>query len=438
MDPLNTQQFTPALPSSQLSRNDAFYEKVPHCWDNLSQNERDNAVGWVEVFDEAIQEFILFANQDFTVGTGQQCTYQLDWFGMPQVFFTFSKTITKLMLISSNNSDQLIRHEKMFIKMPDFRTTFTVHKLEIAIVIPEETTDEYNQKVGRRFALTTKDLGRGRTGTVRLAFDFRTHQRVAVKVLRHGRNNEYIRNEARTLSTVRGYPYFINAVKVIATARKTYFVLNYMRGGNLTSYINRRGPLPEMEVKDIFRQLFEGVFCLYTSSIAHGDIKPDNILLDMDCQFPEIAYTDFGTTHRAICAPEVILSSHLRENILAAARAEEDQTIYNKLTSPPLSIHGYDTPIDMWSLGVILYEMLLGHCPYDGGQSAYKYIKNILQTPLDFGQENQLSSEAIELIKQLLDINKRTRLTAEDALNSPWFDDMREANATEINEQINI
>ncbi|KAI9592643.1 kinase-like domain-containing protein [Syncephalis fuscata] len=437
MNFLRVEDFNAFLPSSELRRNTAFYAKVPNCWDILNPITRINAVGWIEVYGEELEELIIFFNRDFTVGAGPQCTYQLNEPGVPPVCFQVSVSNRAIectniglptLVVNDRQriQNQKIEHEKeCFIKIPNFKTTFTVHKLRLATVIPEEDTLEYMQQIGRRYKLTTQRIGQGRSNTVRLAIDLEKCQRVAVKVLQHGQEK--------------------------STVNKTYLFLDYMAGGSLARYISRRGPLPEMEVKNIFRQLFEGIVFLHNEKVAHGDIRPANILLNADCQSPQVVYTDFKMAQfirphmrYAFCgkkpysAPEVILSAHLRENILAAARAEEDQTIYNKLTSPPLSIHGYDTPIDMWSLGVILYEMLLGHCPYDGGQSAYKYIKNILQTPLDFEQENQLSSEAIELIKQLLDINKRTRLTAEDALNSPWFDDMREANATEINEQINI
>ncbi|KAI9595846.1 kinase-like domain-containing protein [Syncephalis fuscata] len=235
---------------------------------------------------------------------------------------------------------------------------------------------ERKNKIDRRYTLTDKYVGH--FSRVRLGFDLKK---------RNAAKDISIENEIDVLKAVKSDRHFVNLIKGICTFYKVYSVLDYLQGDNLTSYLGHRYPLSVDDLKHIFKQSFE-------------DIKPNNILLWNNIKLPDVAYTNFdmaqfirpSMTH-VLCgtmpymAPEVLLSSSIGVNIPAAARAEKDQVIYNHLTSPPLNIRG-------WSLGVILYEALISFYPYDYQNGYFGYIKDIFQTPLNFGPPGQIDDES--------------------------------------------
>ncbi|KAI9591509.1 kinase-like domain-containing protein [Syncephalis fuscata] len=440
---------TAVLPSSLLGNGTAFYAKIPACWDALTQEERNSAVGWLEVYGEEPQEHVLKDGVKFTVGTSQQCDYQLDVADMPQVCFAVSADHTTVSCTNMGlpilmvNDHKVVQNEvdqdtdKCFIKIPGCKTTFTVYSLKLATIVPEELSSEYIENVHRRYKITNDFLGKGGFGAVRLALDRNTGQRVAVKIVARRNNEESIINEINALRSIKCDPHFVMYLDERYTAHNVYIVLPYMAGGDLARYVRRHGPLPEMEVKHIFKQLFEGVLILHSLNIAHGDIKPHNILLVADSECPKVVYTDFGLARfirpsmpyssggtMAYKAPEVMLASTMRQNLLSIALGDENQEFRDQLNSS--TVNGYGTPIDMWSLGITLYKLLTGNYPYDTQHGAFGYLKDVLNTPLGFEQGNHLSDEAIDLITRLLTIDSSTRCTAEDALACHWFDEEEE------------
>ncbi|KAI9593547.1 kinase-like domain-containing protein [Syncephalis fuscata] len=431
---------TATLPSGLLGNGKAFYAKIPVCWDALTQEKRNSAVCWLEVYGEEPQ---------FIVGADQQCDYQLSVADMPQVCFAVSADHTTVSCTNMGlptlmmNDHKVVQNEvdqdtdKCFIKVPGCKTTFTVYSLKLATIVPEELSSEYIENVHRRYKITNDFLGKGGFGAVRLALDRNTGQRVAVKIVARRNNEESIINEINALRSIKGYPHFVMYLDERYTAHNVYIVLPYMAGGDLARYVRRHGPLPEMEVKHIFKQLFEGVLILHSLNIAHGDIKPHNILLVADSERPKVVYTDFGLARfiqpsmSYVCggtvpyiAPEVVLASTMRQNLLSIALGNEDHEFHNQLNSSTVS--GYVTPIDMWSLGVMFYELLTGHYPYDNWHGVFGYLKDVLNTPFGFKQGNHSSDKAIDLITRLLTIDGSTRCTAKDALACHWFDEEEE------------
>ncbi|KAI9597390.1 kinase-like domain-containing protein [Syncephalis fuscata] len=431
---------TATLPSGLLGNGEAFYAKIPVCWDALTQEERNSAVGWLEVYGEEPQEFILMANQEFIVGADQQCDYQLSVADMPQVCFAVSADHTTVSCTNMGlptlmmNDHEVVQNEvvqnanKCFIKIPGCKTTFTAYNLKLAVSSPEEYNLNYILNVHSYYEITSDALGHGSFGTVHLALNRNTGQRVAVKVSLHRNNEDRIANELAALRSVRNDTHFATLLDQRGTPSKMYLILKYMAGGDLAGYVSRHGPLPEMEVKHIFKQLFEGAQILHNLNIAHGDIKPRNILLAADCERPEVVYTDFGEAQfidshmpYVYCgtvpyiAPEVVLASIMRQNLLSIALGDEDNEFRNQLNSSTVS--------------VMLYELLTGHYPYNNQHGVFGYMKNVLTTTLNVEQTNQLSNEAIDLITRLLTIDSSARYTAEDALVCHWFDEEEQVDA---------
>jgi serine/threonine-protein kinase HSL1 (negative regulator of Swe1 kinase) len=179
----------------------------------------------------------------------------------------------------------------------------------------------------------------------------------------------------------------------------SYLVLEYVDNGELFEHISRRGCLPEKEAMTFFRQILSAVGYCHTFNICHRDLKPENILLTKSLtvkiadfgmaalhQTPEHhLQTSCGSPHYA--APEVIKASFYRGD-----------------------------KADIWSLGVILFASLAGYLPFD-----HESIPCLLEV-IKSGRYNMAPSfsiEAADLIRKMLLVNPRDRLTISQIWKHP-------------------
>ena len=138
-------------------------------------------------------------------------------------------------------------------------------------------------------------LGEGSTGTVYMGTDHRTGQPVAVKAIDLKEiNNEVtqylLKNEVKALQ-ITNHPYVLKAIDVIQEPQHVYVVTDFLPQGTLAEYIEKKGTIPEEEALVIFKQLVEGYDHIYDLKIYHRDLKPHNILFDVNFQ-PVLS--DFG------------------------------------------------------------------------------------------------------------------------------------------------
>ena len=204
-----------------------------------------------------------------------------------------------------------------------------------------------------------------------------------------------------------------NIVKILyANENDRYFdiVLEYANKGNLFYYIQEKNHLSESNSFKIFIQIVNAIYFLHENNYIHRDIKPENILLFEDniaklCDFgwcveykDEPRNTFCGTTE--YMAPEMI-----------------NQNKYGK-------------EIDIWSLGILFYEMLHGHSPFRPDKPNFNdrdIIKNI-KFQKNIRYSSKLSEECIELMNHLIDKNIKRRFTLEDILNSNFVKTYERAN----------
>jgi serine/threonine protein kinase len=196
-----------------------------------------------------------------------------------------------------------------------------------------------------------------------------------------------------------------NIVKILyANENEKYFdiVLEYATNGNLFYFIQKNKHLSESKSFKIFIQMVNAIYFLHQNNYIHRDIKPENILLFENdvaklCDFgwcvefkDEPRNTFCGTTE--YMAPEML-----------------NQKKYGK-------------EIDVWSLGILLYEMLHGHSPFKPDKNDFcdiDVIRNI-RFQKNVKYNNKLSSECIELMSHLIDKNIKRRYNLDDILNSKF------------------
>jgi serine/threonine protein kinase len=171
--------------------------------------------------------------------------------------------------------------------------------------------------------------------------------------------------------------------------------------GDLLGFIRKRGKLSELVSKLIFKQLIEGLKYIHKKNVIHRDIKLDNILIDLT---NTVKICDFGVSRKF----------------------EPDEIMYDQCGTPAyicpeiFENNGYKgTGCDIWSAGVTLYYMLGGVQPFKAN-SLSGMEKNIIKG--DFIPLEEVSPEANDLIRGMLQVNPKKRLGIEEILNHPWLD----------------
>ncbi|MEO0561251.1 MAG: serine/threonine-protein kinase [Chloroflexota bacterium] len=196
-----------------------------------------------------------------------------------------------------------------------------------------------------------KELGQGGMGTVFLARDTTTGQRLAIKKLTAANLDEEatlerFRREAEALRQL-DHPNIVKALDVFEDDGAHYMALEYMDGGDLSDVL-RQGRFPLRRVLEIALDLTDALIRAHRLNIIHRDIKPANVLLSSDGQ-PRLS--DFGVAHMGNM-------EGLTETGIAVG------TLYY-MSPETLGESKVDERVDIWAFGIMLYQMVTGKLPYD-------------------------------------------------------------------------
>ena len=185
-----------------------------------------------------------------------------------------------------------------------------------------------------------------------------------------------------------------------------YLVTEIMLGGELFDRIVTKTFYNEKEARDVCKILFEALNHIHSKGIAHRDLKPENLLLVSKTDDKDIKIADFGFAKK-VTGSKCLMTQCGTPGYVA-----------------PEILHGvpYGTKSDMWSLGVIIYILLGGYPPFIE-QNQRELFKKIKKGQYEFHVEywGQISSEAKDLISDLLTVNPDKRLSAKQALEDPWM-----------------
>ncbi|CAN8069539.1 unnamed protein product [Agarophyton chilense] len=193
--------------------------------------------------------------------------------------------------------------------------------------------------------------------------------------------------------------------------REAYFVLEFMPGGSLKDIVRKSGgSISEAAALQIARQVLLALVYLHENGYAHRDIKLENVLCETeDLDDTRVCLADFGYTNFFAEPGAECMRSLIGTPVYVAPEIFRERP--------------YSEAVDMYAMGVMIFRMLCGEYPYDGGADNDKTKDLTIAGKLEFRQRawKGVSIEAISLVKGLLQPNPRKRLTANGALQHSWF-----------------
>ena len=212
-------------------------------------------------------------------------------------------------------------------------------------------------------------IGQGGMGEVYRGLDTHTGQWVAIKFLRPDRaasHPDQLERFVRESEALRQLDH-PNIVKMLATGEENtqrYLIMEYVSGGSLRDVLDQQPQLPVEQTLSIALELADALTRAHHLNIIHRDLKPANVLL-ADDDTPRL--TDFGTAYLA-----------------GTTRFTQAGTLIGTphyLSPEAINQKPLDGRADIWAFGVMLFEMLAGHCPF-GGDTLTSLAMAILQHPI--------------------------------------------------------
>jgi serine/threonine-protein kinase len=215
-----------------------------------------------------------------------------------------------------------------------------------------------------------REVGSGGMARVYLARDTLLERRVALKVLdaRHAGDPAYVerfRAEARAAARLQ-HPNVVGVIDRGEDGGREFIVYEYVEGDSLEQLVAREGPFPPEREASVARDVARALAHAHEQGLVHRDVKPQNVLVGEDGR---TRVTDFGIA-RALEGPERTESG----TILGTGGYVAPEQAQGERVGPPA---------DVYSLGIVLYELLAGEPPFRGSSFVEAAVKHVNETPVD-------------------------------------------------------
>ncbi|XP_049545517.1 serine/threonine-protein kinase D3 [Anopheles darlingi] len=255
-------------------------------------------------------------------------------------------------------------------------------------------------------------LGSGQFGIVYGGVHRKTHRTVAIKVidkLRFPTKQEaQLKNEVAILQNL-SHAGVVNLERMFETLERIFVVMEKLKGDMLEMILSHQnGRLNERVTKFLITQILVALKYLHSRNIVHCDLKPENVLLSSDNEFPQVKLCDFGFAR-------IIGEKSFRRSVVGTPAYLAPEVLRNK---------GYNRSLDMWSVGVIIYVSLSGTFPFNEDEDINDQIQNaaFMYPPTPW---KEISSDAIDLINNLLQVKQRKRFTVDKSLLHCWLQELQ-------------
>lgn len=198
------------------------------------------------------------------------------------------------------------------------------------------------------------------------------------------------------------HPHLVKLVNHFEDDTNFYLVLHFASKGQLYRLLNKVNRFDQRNAAQYIREVIEGVKYLHSFDppIIHRDIKPENILLDENNR---VKVADFGWSN--------------------FSNSDENRTTYcgtpDYLSPEMVKREGHGTSVDVWSVGVLLFELLAGYAPFSGHSQEEKFM-NIKKLKINW--PNDFPPIAKNLVTKILKLNPKERISLDEMLNHTWFE----------------
>ena len=273
--------------------------------------------------------------------------------------------------------------------------------------MPESVTKGLESEPKFEDFIVLKQLGSGSFGHVILVQHKITQAKYAIKAI-----------DKRNNTNIQEMPYFIREIEIMYRVHHPnvvklfghfednnycYFIMEYIPRGNIYSLVQREGfrTVTLQEIASIMKDVISAVYFLHhmDPKIVHRDIKPENVLLDQGnhaklTDFGWSNYMEGGMKRTTVCGTPVYLAPEIITN------------------------RGHDEHVDIWCIGVLLFELIAGYAPFSGDTEQmirYNISKMKIKWP------KNMDTDAADLISRILKYNPEQRISLEQMLIHPFF-----------------
>ena len=252
------------------------------------------------------------------------------------------------------------------------------------------------QKISDRYQII-KSIGEGGMANVYLAYDTILDRNVAVKVLRGDLSNDekFVRRfqrEALAASSL-SHPNIVEVYDVGEDNGEYYIVMEYIEGKHLKNLLKKRGKLTLSEAVDIMLQITDGMAAAHDSYIIHRDIKPQNIMI---LENGLVKITDFGIA-MAMNATQLTQTNSVMGSV-------------HYLPPEQASGQGSTLQSDIYSMGIVMYELLTGELPFKGDNAVEIALKHLKEPIPDIREKlPNVPNSIYNIIKKATAKNPKNR-----------------------------
>jgi len=333
---------------------------------------------------------------------------------IPTQYQTNNQNLTNTSRSNANDSSYYLRESQ---KLSNFIKNYYIKNKKY----PDTNLQFY--KYGRL-------IGQGAFGKVNLGLNILTGRVVAIKSFNKLNLNSNSENMKKILYETNlmkklNHPNITKILELFEDKEYILIIMEYINGGNLFSFLKKRRKVSEKTAKFLFKQIILGIKHIHSHNIVHRDIKLENILIDLN---NNIKICDFGIG-RVLSSPDQLLYDQCGTPMYIAPEI--------LLCTKQNGYKGF--PVDIWSSGIALYILLSGTLPFNFKDGSSISIEESEKNNDNNSEELQfnivnnspknienISDEARDLLKGLLNKNPNKRLTCDEILAHPWLKDVNE------------
>ncbi|XP_023608885.1 serine/threonine-protein kinase ULK3 isoform X5 [Myotis lucifugus] len=257
--------------------------------------------------------------------------------------------------------------------------------------------------------ILTERLGSGTYATVYKAYAKKdTREVVAIKcVAKKSLNKASVENLLTEIEILKGirHPHIVQLKDFQWDSDNIYLIMEFCAGGDLSRFIHTRRILPEKVARVFMQQIASALQFLHARNISHLDLKPQNILLS-SLEKPHLKLADFGFSQH--------MSPWDEKHVLRGS------PLY--MAPEMVCQRQYDARVDLWSVGVILYEALFGQPPFASRSFTELEEKIRSNRVIELPLRPQLSPDCQDLLRRLLERDPGRRISFQDFFAHPWVD----------------